>query len=144
MRLLHKELYALEAMMTLAGKHSQPPTKIGDIAVLEQIPQNFLELILLHLRDAHLVESSRGVNGGYRLKRAPAEISLGDILRTIGGPMAPDGKPQFLRRLLGRDERHRALHQVLVDAHNASAAILDRTSLADLPREVLQTSPARQ
>jgi len=122
--------------MTLAGKHSQRPTKIGHIAVLEQIPQKFLELILLDLRHARLVESSRGVNGGYRLRRAPAEISLGDILRTIGGSLAPAGNPQFLRRLLGRDERHRALHQVLVDAHNASAAILDRTSLADLPLPV--------
>jgi Rrf2 family protein len=133
MRLSHKEIYAFEAMIRLAQIHSEPPTKIGDIAISERIPQKFLELILLDLRDAHLVESLRGKRGGYRLKRAPAEISLGEILRTIGGPLAPATNSRLLRRLRRCDQRQRPLYQVLLDARNAAAGILDHTTLADLP-----------
>ena len=89
MRISKKGLYALEAMIHLAGKDPDSPTSIHDIAAAESIPAKFLELILLDLKNARLVESQRGQHGGYRLRRAPSKIYLGEIIRTIDGPLAP-------------------------------------------------------
>jgi Rrf2 family cysteine metabolism transcriptional repressor len=132
MRISNKGLYALEAMLRLARDYKSGPTKIHDIAVSEKIPEKFLELILLNLKAVRLVESLRGVKGGYRLKRPPSKIFLGEIIRSIDGPLAPLGDAESLRRLVKRDKRHSALYQVFLDVRNAAAGILDHTSLADL------------
>jgi Rrf2 family protein len=132
MRISKKGLYALEAMIHLARNHPHPPTNIHDIAAEEDIPEKFLELILLDLKNARLVESLRGAHGGYRLKREPSQIFLGEIIRSIDGPLAPLGDAESLRRLVKRDKKHRGLYQVFLDVRNAAAGILDHTSLADL------------
>ncbi len=134
MRISNKGLYALEAMINLAQKHPDGPTKIHEIALEEGIPEKFLELILLGLKAARLVESLRGANGGYRLRRPPSKIFLGEIIRTIDGPLAPLGDAESLRLLVKRDKRHSALYQVFLDVRNAASGILDHTSLADLCR----------
>jgi len=134
MRISSKGLYALEAMIRLARNYPEQPTKIHEIAVQEEIPEKFLELILLDLKAARLVESLRGANGGYRLRRAPGKIFLGEIIRTVDGPLAPLGDAETLRRLVKNDRKHSALYQVLLDVRNAAAGILDHTSLADLCR----------
>ena len=134
MKISNKGLYALEAMINLAGNHPQRPTKIHAIAVEEGIPEKFLELILLDLKAARLVESLRGANGGYRLRRPPSKTFLGEIIRTIDGPLAPLGDAESLRVLVKRDKKHSALYQVFLDVRNAAAGILDHTSLADLCR----------
>jgi Rrf2 family protein len=79
-----------------------------------------------------LVESERGAKGGYRLRRSPKRIFLGEIIRTIDGPLAPFGDAESLRRLVARDKKHRALFRLFLDVRNAAARILDHTSLADL------------
>ncbi|HEV2425163.1 MAG TPA: Rrf2 family transcriptional regulator [Terriglobia bacterium] len=132
MRISSKGLYALEAMIRLARNYPERPTKIHDIAVQEEIPEKFLELILLNLKAARLVESIRGANGGYRLRRPPEKIFLGEVIRIIDGPLAPMGDAESLRRLVKMDRKHSALYQVFLDVRNAAAGILDHTSLADL------------
>lgn len=132
MRISSKGLYGLEAMIRLARNYPERPTKIHDIAVQDEIPEKFLELILLDLKAARLVESLRGANGGYRLRRPPGKIFLGEIIRTIDGPLAPLGDAESLRRLVKKDRKHSALYQVMLDVRNAAAGILDHTSLADL------------
>lgn len=132
MRISSKGLYALEAMIRLAKNYPERPTKIHDIAVQEEIPEKFLELILLNLKAARLVESIRGANGGYRLRRPPDKIFLGEIIRTIDGALAPMGDAESLRRLVKVDRKHSSLYQVFLDVRNAAAGILDHTSLADL------------
>ena len=134
MKISNKGLYALEAMINLAEKYSEQPVKIHEIATSERIPEKFLELILLDLKAARLVESLRGANGGYRLRRSPAKIFLGEIIRTIDGPLAPLGDAQSLRQLVKRDKKHSALYQIFLNVRNAAAGILDHTSLADLCR----------
>ncbi len=134
MRISSKGLYALEAMIRLARNYPERTTKIHEIAVQEEIPEKFLELILLDLKAARLVESLRGANGGYRLRRAPDKVFLGEIIRTVDGPLAPLGDAETLRRLVKNDRKHSALYQVLLDVRNAAAGILDHTSLADLCR----------
>ncbi|MFZ3333422.1 MAG: Rrf2 family transcriptional regulator, partial [Candidatus Acidiferrales bacterium] len=70
--------------------------------------------------------------GGYRLKRAPAKIFLGEIIRTIDGPLAPFEDAESLRRHVEQDNKDSALFRVLLSVRNAAAAILDHTSLADI------------
>ncbi|MFZ0960634.1 MAG: Rrf2 family transcriptional regulator [Terriglobia bacterium] len=132
MRISSKGLYALEAMMRLAREYQAGPTKIHAIATSEGIPEKFLELILLDLKTARLVESQRGAKGGYRLKRAPSTIFLGEIIRLIDGPLAPFADAKGLRRLVEHDKRHRTLYKIFLDVRNSAARILDHTSLADI------------
>lgn len=106
--------------------------KIRDIAAEEQLPEKFLEAILLDLKRARIVVSARGANGGYQLKRPPKDISLGEVIRRIDGPLAPFEDAESLRRRVSSDPKHRPLFRVLLDVRNATASILDHTSLSDL------------
>ena len=116
----------------LARHHNQGAIRIRDIAYEEELPEKFLELILLELKNARLVESARGAKGGYQLRRLPSEIHLSEIIRLIDGPLAPFGDAEQLRSLIDRDAEHRALYQVFLDVRDAAAKILDSTSLADI------------
>ena len=118
--------------MMLARHHHQGAIKIREIAYEEDLPEKFLELILLELKNARMVESVRGAKGGYQLRRDPAEIRLSEIMRLIDGPLAPFADAEQLRVLIDRDLPHRALYQVFLDVRDAVAHILEHTSLADL------------
>jgi len=141
MKISQKGLYALQAMMMLARRYNQGAIRIRDIAYEEELPEKFLELILLELKNARMVESVRGAKGGYQLRRAPAEIRLSEIIRLIDGPLAPFGDAEQLRALIDRDAAHRALYQVFLDVRNSAAKILESTSLADIANP---SHPARQ
>lgn len=132
MKISQKGLYALQALMMLARHHNQGAIRIRDIAYEEELPEKFLELILLELKNARMVESVRGAKGGYQLRRAPTEIRLSDIIRLIDGPLAPFGDAEQLRTLIDGDVPHRALYQVFLDVRNAAAKILESTTLADI------------
>ncbi len=132
MKISQKGLYALQAMMMLARHYNQGAIRIRDIAYEEALPEKFLELILLELKNARMVESARGAKGGYQLRRAPSEIHLSEIIRLIDGPLAPFGDADQLRSLIDRDAEHRALYQVFLDVRDAAAKILEHTTLADI------------
>lgn len=118
--------------MMLARHYNQGAIRIRDIAYEEDLPEKFLELILLELKNARIVESVRGAKGGYQLRRPPSEIRLSEIIRLIDGPLAPFGDAEQLRSLIDRDAEHRALYQVFLDVRDAAAKILEHTSLADI------------
>src|SRR5579871_2230605 len=132
MKISQKGLYALQAMMMLARHHRQGAIKIRDIAYEEALPEKFLELILLELKNARMVESVRGAKGGYQLRRPPSEIHLSEIIRLIDDPLAPFGDADQLRTLIDRDAEHRALYQVFLAVRDAAAKILEHTTLADI------------
>jgi Rrf2 family protein len=132
MKVSQKGLYALQAMMLLARRYPEGTVKIRDIAEDEGLPEKFLELILLELKHARLVESVRGARGGYRLKRSPTKIFLGEIIRTIDGPLAPFEDAESLRRLVERDKKHSALFRIFLAVRDAASDILDHTSLGDI------------
>ncbi len=134
MKISQKGLYALQAMMMLARHYNQGAIRIRDIAYEEGLPEKFLELILLELKNARLVESVRGAKGGYQLRRPPSEIHLSEIIRLIDGPLAPFGDAEQLRSLIDRDVEHRALYQVFLEVRDAAAKILEHKSLADIVR----------
>jgi Rrf2 family protein len=88
--LTRKGKYGLKAMIALAKEHAHGdgPVLIGDLAEREAIPKKFLEHILLTLKHRGLVHSRKGPGGGYQLGRAPDQISVGDIVRALDGPLA--------------------------------------------------------
>jgi len=132
MKISQKGLYALQALMMLARHYNQGAIRIRDIAYEEELPEKFLELILLELKNARIVESARGAKGGYQLRRAPSDIRLSEIIRLIDGPLAPFGDAEQLRALIDRDADHRALYKIFLDVRDAAAKILESTSLADI------------
>jgi Rrf2 family protein len=132
MKISHRGLYALKALLHLAEAHEGGLVKIHDIAEDEDIPVKFLEGILVTLKNARLVTSERGREGGYRLRRPPAEIQVGEIVRIMDGPLAPLGDAMELARRVRTEARHPGLFDVFLDVRNAAAAILDHTTLADV------------
>jgi Rrf2 family protein len=152
LKISQKGLYALQAIMTLGRRYGADTVKIRDIAIDSDLPEKFLELILLELKNARIVESVRGAKGGYRLRRPPAEIKLSEIIRLVDGPLAPFGDAEQLRSLITTDPDHRALYKVFLDVRDAAAEILESTSVADLvgkpgkgskqPKKKTRTTPA--
>lgn len=132
MRISQKGLYALQATMTLARRHQEGAIKIRDIAAESHLPEKFLELILLEMKNARIVDSVRGARGGYRLRRGPDQIPLSEIIRLIDGPLAPLGDAEQLRGLIAKDADHRALYEVFLAVRDAAARILENTTIADL------------
>jgi Rrf2 family protein len=142
MKVSQKGLYALQAMMTLARQYPNGTLKIWQIASDSDLPGKFLELILVELRNAQLVESARGVKGGYKLRRAPSKIRLSEIIRLIDGPLAPFGNADELRRLISQDAHHRGLYQAFLEVRDAAASILENTTLADIIESSNSRRPA--
>ena len=89
MRITYKGDYALKTILDLALHYSNSPVTIHDLAKRADIPTKFLEQILLDLKRAGFVESRRGKVGGYLLARHPSQIKLGQLIRSIDGPIEP-------------------------------------------------------
>lgn len=87
---------------------------------------------MLELKHARIVESVRGSSGGWRLRRAPSEIRLSEIIRMMDGSLAPFRDADQLRNLIAQDPHHRALYRVFLDVRDAAAAIFENTTIADL------------
>ena len=141
MRLSKRGEYGLRAMINLAEAQKNSSTgtvQIKEISAREQIPAKFLEQILLALKNAGLVHSKMGVGGGYYLARAPKEITLGQIVRTLDGPLAPiKCVSQMAYESCGcPDEETCGLRMVMGDVRNAIADILDHTTLAAVIKRV--------
>ena len=132
--LSQRSRYALRALTDLAERHGSPPVTAGDIAERQRVPRKFLDLILLDLKAAGLIESQRGRAGGYRLARAPKDISFGEVIRLLDGPLAL--VPCVSRTAYRRcddclDETTCAIRRVLSDVRDEAARILDAFTLAD-------------
>lgn len=89
MKLTTKGHYSVKALLDLALQPNYQPTSVRAIAQRQDLPAPYLEKLLIELRRAGLVESVRGAQGGYRLARAPAQISLGQILEAVGETIEP-------------------------------------------------------
>jgi Rrf2 family cysteine metabolism transcriptional repressor len=76
-------------MAQLAQRYGQGPASLTDIAEQEDLPRAYLEQLVINLRDADLVRSTRGAHGGYELTRAPEDVKMSEVLRALEGPIAP-------------------------------------------------------
>jgi Rrf2 family protein len=121
-----KAEYALQAIFDLASNRPGEPVKIADIARRQKIPQKFLELILVGLKQAGFVESRRGAEGGYLLARPADSLTVGEVLRSMEGPHQIKGRPQRKAETPFTDVWQRVDRSV--------GEILDKTTFADLTR----------
>ena len=136
MRVSAKTDYALRAAVELAAAHGDGmPVKGERLATSQAIPLRFLENILLQLRHAGIVESRRGADGGYKLARAPEEITLADVIRAIDGPLAgvSGQRPETLD-FKGNSE---PLREVWVAVRASLRSVLENVSLADVANNEL-------
>ena len=150
MRLSKRGEYGLRAMMRLAEIHqpSDEPvlTQIKNLSEWENIPQKYLEQILLALKNAGLLNSKKGMHGGYYLAKEPHEITLGQIVRVLDGPLAPI---RCVSQIAYEpcdclDEDTCGLRMIMLDVRNAIANILDNTSLADMRERVIDARKKKQ
>jgi Rrf2 family protein len=132
MKVSHRGLYALQALIHLAEAYEGGLVAARTVAEKEGIPEKFLEGILLALKNARVISSVRGRDGGYRLRKPPREVFIGDVVRMIDGPLAPFGDVAELEHRVKTETRHAGLFELFLDVRNAASAIVDRTSLADL------------
>ena len=138
MKVSKRGQYGMRALCHLAETYGSGVVQIREIAEREQIPPKFLEQILLALKNAGLLHSKMGVGGGYHLARPATEISLGQIVRILDGPLAPvKCVSQMAYEPCGcPDEATCGLRLVMGDVRNAISDLLDGTSLADVTRRV--------
>jgi Rrf2 family protein len=130
-RVSAKADYAIRAGVELAAA-GDGPTKGERIAQAQSIPPNFLENILVDLRNAGLVASRRGADGGYWLARPADEISLADVIRAVDGPLANvRGIRSEQLEYEGNAER---LRDVWVAVRASLRGVLENVTLADLAR----------
>ncbi|HVN81561.1 MAG TPA: Rrf2 family transcriptional regulator [Terriglobia bacterium] len=130
-----KAKYGLRAMLFLARAYGQGPTLISEMAEREAIPKKFLELILLELRNKGYLHSKKGKGGGYYMGRSPQSISFGEIIRILDGPLAPIpcvSLTAYRRCPDCPDEKTCGIRVVMKEVRDATARILDGTTLADV------------
>lgn len=131
MTLSQKCQYAVRAVLELARRHRQGAVPAREVAASQGIPQRFLEVILNELRPTGLVASRRGPRGGYRLARDPREITVGQVIRLIDGPLDPvrtDAVAAGGEVPWGT----RALHELWERARGAVDAVYDSVTFGDL------------
>ena len=135
-----KMKYALKALLALADEAAKPqpePLTIEEIARRSGTPKRFLEHILLEIRNAGVIASTRGRSGGYTLVKAPSEISISEMLRLIDGPIAP--LACLSRRAYQRcedcaDEAACRIRKVFAEVFWSYLVIIESLTLADMLR----------
>ena len=136
MRFSKKSEYGLRAMIELTQEYGQGMVQRKMLAERQNIPLGFLEMILLSLKNAGLIGSRRGMNGGIFLIKAPKEITLGQIIRILDGPLAPIACVSQTAYQKCMDCPHAdsaicPIQGVMLDVRNAIASVLDHYSLKD-------------
>jgi Rrf2 family cysteine metabolism transcriptional repressor len=118
-----KGRYGLTIMMELANKFGEGPTSLKSIAEKHQLSEHYLEQLVAPLRNAGLVKSIRGAYGGYILSLSPEQITSGDVIRVLEGPISP---VDFT------EEDDPAKRDLWIRIRDSIAEVLDSTSLASL------------
>ena len=134
MKLSLRGEYALRALLVLGLSYDQPVVRIQTISEQQNIPKRFLEQILNDLKSAGLVQSRRGVSGGYRLARRPEEITLAAVVRHIEGALAPVScvSERFYEKCSCPDESRCAIRSVMKEVREAIVKVAERVTIAEL------------
>jgi Rrf2 family cysteine metabolism transcriptional repressor len=132
MRLSTRGEYASRAMLELSRRYQDGPIHSREISKAQEIPQNFLEQILLLLKRAGYLKSRKGRNGGYLLAKAPGEINVAEVIRVMDGPLAPIDCVSVMAHESCPMEGTCGLRWLWKDVRDAVAEILEKTTFADL------------
>ncbi|MBN2146041.1 MAG: Rrf2 family transcriptional regulator, partial [Anaerolineales bacterium] len=148
MRLSKRGEYGIRALIFLASQQEQSGVvQIREIAEAENMPIKFLEQILLALKNAGLVNSRMGSGGGYYLSKPANQITLGQVVRILDGPLAPIrcvSQGAYEKCVTCPNEETCGLRLVMLDVRNAISAILDHTTLVDVAQRVEQKQKQKQ
>lgn len=123
MKISTKGRYGLTIMMELAHRFGEGPTSLKSIAEKHQLSEHYLEQLIAPLRNGGLVKSIRGAYGGYILSKTPEEITSGDVIRILEGPISP---VDFT------EEDDPAKRDLWVRIRDSIADVLDSSTLASL------------
>ena len=149
MRLSKKGEYAVRALVEIGLESQSRPNsfiQISTVAERTNIPEKFLEQILLALRNGGVLKSKRGVEGGYSLAKTPADITLGEVIRLLDGPLAPIpcvSKAAY-ERCSCPDEETCGLRIAMQQVRDAIAGILDNYHLDRLLQDVEKHRASRK
>lgn len=142
MKLSVRGEYALRALLVLGRDYVEDDSvvRIQEISRKQNIPKRFLEQILNDLKSAHIVESRRGVAGGYRLRRSPEKITLAEIIRHVEGPLAPVScvSEKFYEKCSCPDESRCAIRSIMKEVRDGIVKVLESTTLAHLAERALK------
>jgi Rrf2 family protein len=130
-------------MVELARHHGDGPVSLAEIADHEDLPRPYLEQLVISLREADLVHSTRGAHGGYQLTREPDEIRMGEVLRALEGPLAPmvcASEDPVHAEACGR-VGFCTVNPLWVRVRTAVSEALDAVTLADLTRPKATAHP---
>ena len=127
MKLTRASTYALHAVVHMAGQKGNRPLASHHIAAARGIPERFLLKVLKPLVSARILTSLKGPNGGYRLGKAPSEVSMLEILEAVDGPIRGNAPPTEEKNALNGK-----LEVVCRDAADSLRKHLDRIKLAEL------------
>jgi Rrf2 family protein len=130
-----KGKYGLKALAHLATLDAGKTTQAVDIAKANNIPKKFLDTILADLRNAGIVQSRKGPGGGYKLARAASEIKLGQVIRTIDGPLAPlacASRTAYQPCSDCKSIKKCTVRLMMTKVRDAMSDVLDRMTLEDM------------
>ncbi|MEP3838716.1 MAG: Rrf2 family transcriptional regulator [Algibacter sp.] len=130
-----KTKYGLKALTFIARSEDDMPVQVGKIAKSEQIPQKFLEGILLTLRKSGILGSKKGKHGGYYLRHEPSEIKMTDVMRVLEGPIAmvPCVSLNYYEKCDDcPDETLCSVHRLMIEVRDSTLNVFRNTTLADL------------
>jgi Rrf2 family protein len=142
-----KAKYGLRALYALTRRYGEGPVLISTLAKQELIPQKFLEAILLELRNRGVVASKKGKGGGYALSMPPNRVTIGSVVRMIDGPLAPlpcASETAFRKCDECVDVETCETRLVMKQVRDATAAILDSTTLEQVCRRIDETRERQQ
>jgi Rrf2 family protein len=137
--LTRKSKYGLKALLVLAEEMDRGPMLISELADRHRMPKKFLEAILLDLKRHGLLHSKKGKGGGYFLSRDPSQITLGQVIRILDGPLALIpcvSQTAYVKCEECIDEETCGIRLAMKDVRDATAKILDNTSLVSLNAQV--------
>ncbi|HMJ89648.1 MAG TPA: Rrf2 family transcriptional regulator [Candidatus Acidoferrum sp.] len=134
MKLSTRGEYALRALLVLGSNYGSHVIPIQRISTEQNIPKRFLEQILNDLKSAGVLESRRGITGGYRLARPPQNITLAAIIRHVEGALAPVScvSERFYEKCTCPDEARCAIRSVMKEARDAVVQIVEKVTVAEL------------
>ncbi len=133
MRISLKATYGIMASMDLAIQNGSAPVQSKTIARRQTIPVRFLEQVLHGMKQAGLVDSLRGAQGGYVLAKAPSEISLAEIVEALDGSLTMPKQPKTAhRRISGRTTFDSLLRDIWTQVRQAELGVLSAVTLKDL------------
>ncbi len=141
--LSQKAKYALKATAYLAARFEQGPVLMPIIAQEKNIPLRFLENIFYQLKQAGLLASHRGRQGGYELIVPPDTVSVSKVIRLVDGPIAMLScvSINFYQPCTGCDEHSCGLKRVMAEARDALLIVLDKKTLKDIIDEDIEMLP---